>query len=287
MAAESPTFNWPKVFQQLNQRGYAIDPHTILPETDPNRISNAVKVIPFIESALPEVVEMILTAKKYSFQEYLGYAVVWGLRALSQGNYGIGALYVFNYEGEEWLIAGRNGLVTDCDTSKHAEMDAIDAIESIARGEDTYKDRIVLRRKARDNENRKMLMTSLDPCPMCHVRILNHNIDLVGVGNEDKMSGSMVRENAEMMPPIWKIIRGIQGTIVTLANDDPEDYSYVNPKYLPIVKQMFDLNREKIDQNLKEGSLTDITSFTTIAHGLSRLCPQEAVFDPGIKAILN
>lgn len=276
----------------MQQRGYSgVNIQAILPP-NPNfdKIPNKTIIVPFIEDNLPKVVEMINTAKPYSFQEYLGYAMVWGMRALSQGTYGIGALYILNHEGQEWLIAGRNGLATDMDTSKHAEMDAIDAVESIARGEDTYKDRVILRRKARDDNDRKMIMTSLDPCPMCRVRIHNHNIPLVGVGNEDTFAGSMVGANADMMPPLWKIIMEAQGTQVTLANDNPQNLAYIDPQYLPVVKQMFELNRDDIDRALKEGVLSNISDIKTIALGLVRMFGrrfnnEEKIFDPGIKAI--
>lgn len=290
MGAEG--FNYKRINANIQQLGYpGVNAELILPPSlNFDKIPNKTIIVPFIEDNLPKVVEMINTAKPYSFQEYLGYAMVWGMRALSQGTYGIGALYILNHEGQEWLIAGRNGLATDMDTSKHAEMDAIDAVESIARGEDTYKDRVILRRKARDNDDRKMIMTSLDPCPMCRVRIHNHNIPLVGVGNEDTFAGSMVRANADMMPPLWKVIMEAQGTQVTLANDDPKSLAYIDAQYLPIVKQMFELNRDAIDKALKEGTLSNVSDIKTIALGLMRMfggrtTKDEVIFDRGIRAI--
>ena len=248
---------WDKIASNLKKKGFVdINPKNILPEINQDNILNAKKVIPFIEKALPQVVEMVNTAKEYSFQEYLGFAMVWGLKALSAGTYGIGAVYVVNHDGEEWVIAGRNGLRTDRDTSKHAEMDSIDAVESISRGEESYKDRVILKRKAKDNEDRTVLFTSLDPCPMCRVRIHNHNIPNVMVGNADPLAGAFIGENKEMMPPLWNMIMEAQGTKVMLANNNPDDYAYVDPKYLPLIKKMFELNREDIDHELSEGGLT-------------------------------
>lgn len=285
-------FSYGTIKANLVARGYgAIDPSKLIPQPEKSHtIPNKEKVVPFIEENIPRVVEMIDKAKPYSFQEYLGYAMMWGMRTLSEGNYGIGALYIFNHQGEEWLIAGRNGLATDMDTSKHAEMDAIDAVESIARGEDSYKDRVILRRKAKDDESRKMIMTSLDPCPMCRVRIHNHNAPTVMVGLDDSIAGAFVGDNRNNMPPLWNIIMDVQGTRVSLASDDVNSDSYVDPQYLPMIKQMFELNREDIDKALASGELSNVSGPAMIAAGLIRLFgestgTQETVFNEGIKEI--
>lgn len=286
------TFNYRAIGENLSRMGYgAINPKALLPESKGfENIRNKEAVVPFIENNLPRVVEMIDHAPKYSFQEYLGYAMMWGMKTLSEGNYGIGALYVFNHNGEEWLIAGRNGLVSDKDTSKHAEMDAIDAVESIARGEDIYKDRVILRRKAKDDQDRKMLMTSLDPCPMCRVRAHNHNIPRVMVGLDDQVAGAFVGENRKNMPPLWNIIMDIQGTKVSLANNDASSDSFVESQYLPMIQQMFELNREDIDNALASGELSNITQYATIAQGLIGLFGErgdkdEVIFDSAVQAI--
>ncbi len=278
MATERPRFDWNRFNSDMKERGYiGTNPQHILQEIDPKRIPKADVVVPFIKEALPQAAEMLQTAKPHSLQEYLGFAMLWGVEALSQGNYGIGAVYVLTHGGEEWIIAGRNGLVTDGDTSKHAEMDVIDAVESVARGERDYIDRVILRRKALDNESRKILVTSLDPCPMCRVRCHNHGVCRIMVGSADPPAGSFVGPNVEMMPPLWKIIMEAQGTQVDLAGiiTDPDDTHYINPKYLPLITQMFELNRAEIDKALKEGELNDVTAIATIAQGLRSLFPIE------------
>lgn len=219
----------------------------------PVAIPDAERVIPFIEEAFPTTFEMVKSAPKYSLQEYLGIAMLAGLQALHEGNYGIGAVYVLNHGGWEYIVTGRNKLRTSGNSSKHAEMDAIDAIESLRNGEQEYAGSVICRRRARDGEDRKLLVTSLDPCPMCRVRIQNHIIPIVLVGNPDPLAGSMIGDNVSQMPPLWPILMEKQGIQAALPNTtNPKDPLYVNPKYLPMIHAMFELNREAIDHEMGE-----------------------------------
>ncbi len=253
MATPEQHADFRKIDADLDRLGFSgINSQAMLwsPNISPVAIPAADRVIPFIEKAFPATFEMIKTSPAYSLQEYLGIAMLAGIQALHEGNYGIGAVYVLNHGGWEYIVTGRNKLRTSGDSSKHAEMDAIDAIESLRRGEDDYAGSVICRRKARDGEDRKFLVTSLDPCPMCRVRIQNHDIPIILVGNPD-ISGSMIGENALLMPPLWLMLLEKQGIRAYLPNTtNPNDSLYVNPKYLPMIMEMFDLNREEIDDEM-------------------------------------
>ena len=115
-----------------------------------------------IKRFTPEVEQMKKEAKPYSFQEYLGMTADQALNALKEGNYGIGAVYVYRTGGLEYVFGGRNGIISRKDTHLHAEQDAIDAVESLARGETKYKDRLILQRPASHGHEKKCLLQVLN-----------------------------------------------------------------------------------------------------------------------------
>lgn len=272
MATPEQHVDYDKIDTALAARGFpGVDSNALLwTATQHVPIPNAEKVIPFIEETFPIAYEMVREAPAYSLQEYLGLAMIAGLQALHEGNYGIGAVYVLNHDGWEYLVAGRNKLRTSGDSSTHAEMDAIDAVESLKRGENGYFENIICRRRARDGQDRKMLVTSLDPCPMCRVRIQNHLVPEVLVGNPDPIAGAMIGENREKMPPLWIFLLGEQKIQVSLPNtDNPDDPLYVDPKYLPLIQQMFEINREAIDAEMAQIGFGGNTP-ANIASGINR-----------------
>lgn len=217
------------------------------------------EVTAYITSTAPKVAKMIDTAPKYSFQEYLGLAVQQALTALSEGNYGIGAVYVFRQQGTEYIIGGRNGLVSRADTHLHAEQDAIDAVESLARGEIVYSDRLLLKREAPHEHTEKLLVTSLEPCPMCCARILTHKVDTVYIGSPDELGGAMLGGREMGLPPLWVNMRREQRLqVVTPNTDDPKSPTYVDSQYLGLPLETFLSTRKHIDAMMATQGLADV-----------------------------
>ncbi|SRR6266566_145969 len=213
----------------------------------------------YIAASTPKVAKMIETAPKYSFQEYLGLATKQALTALREGNYGIGAVYVFRQKGTEYVIGGRNGLISRADTHLHAEQDAIDAIESLARGETTYADRILSKREAPHEDTEKLLVTSLEPCPMCCARILTHKLDIVYIGSPDELGGAMLGGREMGLPPLWiNLSREERLQVVTPNTDDPTSPAYVNQEHLGLPLEIFLSTREHIDAIMRTKGLADI-----------------------------
>ncbi|MGE5041564.1 MAG: nucleoside deaminase [Candidatus Levyibacteriota bacterium] len=206
-----------------------------------------------------EVAAMKKEARAYSAQEYLAFANEQALLASSEGNYGVGAVYVFRTQGKEFVIGGRNGIISGKDTHLHAEQSAIDAIESIARGETTFKDRVLMVRPAPHQDEERKIYTSLEPCPMCTARILTHKVDEVFIGSPDDFAGTMLDGRENGLPPLWKGMR--EGAFhnegeepksmkVTIPQDNLESPDFVDPKYRNLASKIFLSTREVLDEKM-------------------------------------
>jgi tRNA(Arg) A34 adenosine deaminase TadA len=220
----------------------------------------------------PQVEQMRKEARPYSFQEYLGMAVDQALRALKEGNYGIGAVYVYRAGGQEYIIGGRNGILSRKDTHLHAEQDAIDAVESLARGETKYKDRLIMQRPAHHVHEERLLVTSLEPCIMCAGRIATHKVDILYIGSKDELAGAMLEERKEKQPILWKqMIEGEIGLkpgenpnplkIVTPNTSSSESLNYVPERYINLSMDIFLSTRQAIDDKMGNNGLSPDLSY--------------------------
>ncbi|MEM5536423.1 nucleoside deaminase [Neptuniibacter pectenicola] len=108
------------------------------------------------------------------------------LRALEQGNYGVGAVLV-DRDSNLLVEAGNQVFSEGFDSSAHAEMRVIDQFERMY---PNYPDRKGLQ-----------LITSLEPCPMCCGRILAAGIGQIIYLSQDKSGGMM--SHCDNLPAAW------------------------------------------------------------------------------------
>ncbi|MBP6913483.1 MAG: nucleoside deaminase [Candidatus Levybacteria bacterium] len=225
-----------------------------------------------------ETEKMKEEAKSYSAQEYLALANEQALIANSEGNYGVGAIYVYRVNGTEYVIGGRNGILSRKNTVLHAEQDTINAVESLARGEDTYKDRVLKIRQAPHEMEEKKLFTSLEPCIMCTGRILTHKPDEVFIGTADDFAGAMLDGREKGLPLLWQGMRNgdfhapdekPSPLKVTVATTIPGSESYIPEKYLNLGLNIFLSTREEIDSKMGKNGLSP--NLSTIPENITRL----------------
>lgn len=131
------------------------------------------------------------TLKAYKFKEDPHEAEIWytcvlALKAVSEGNYGVGSVIVS--DDGEIVAEGYNKLLKPyVRTDQHAEMNALTEFEE----------------KYRHLSNRLgfTLYTSLECCPMCTTRLINSGIRQVYYAASDPECGMV--EMIENMPPFW------------------------------------------------------------------------------------
>ncbi|HMB31555.1 MAG TPA: deaminase [Desulfohalobiaceae bacterium] len=146
---------------------------------------------------LEERVSSYKIDKSYKDDPYGLMVVKAALKALKEGSGGIGACLV-NATSGEVVEYGRNRQYTDYFRSDlHAEMDLLNR----------YENRVKKRNKRKKGWNPRdcqelVLVTSVEPCPMCLTRIINAGIKTMLYVVEDKQGGMVSR--MEYLPPFWR-----------------------------------------------------------------------------------
>ncbi|MBU1343929.1 MAG: nucleoside deaminase [Proteobacteria bacterium] len=128
----------------------------------------------------------------------MGFGVVKSaLESIQEGSGGIGACLVDKSSGR--IVAyGRNRQTSPYFRSDlHAEMDLLNRYEDrVKKGNDAK-----TRKNPRECKN-LVLVTSVEPCPMCLTRIINSGIKTVRYMVEDKAGGMVTR--LDHLPPFWR-----------------------------------------------------------------------------------
>ncbi|MBI2641793.1 hypothetical protein HYW87_04360 [Candidatus Roizmanbacteria bacterium] len=211
------------------------------------------------------------SVKPFSLEEYFFLAVEQGLISLKEGNYGVGALYIFRKNGKEIIFTGRSRIISEQNTGLHAEEDVIDVVESIARGEKKYRGRIVKIRKAPAVESKRILISTLEPCIGCVRRILTHKVDEIIIGLKELLSGAMLDGREKMLPPLWQDMRNKQKLIVKLVqHDNPNEKNYLNPLFKKLLLQTFQINRKSLDREMEKGKFINLDSLYKYAYFLKK-----------------
>ena len=135
--------------------------------------------------------------QEYSDVSFLGLedragwlSCVLALTSVIGGNYGIGALILDN--NGKLLVYGHNQICKPYFRSDaHAEMVVLSKFE------ETFQNR---------KKDELILYTSLEPCPMCYVRILTSGIPTIYHVAPDDPGGMVQR--AELLPEYWRSMTG-------------------------------------------------------------------------------
>ena len=141
-----------------------------------------------------------MTYKDYNLDSFVGVnkhdkyvieAIKEAIDAANEGNYGIGAVLVDKNTGEI-IMRSHNKIFSTNRSDFHAEMSLITAFE------DKYKE------KSREILNHSILVTSLEPCPMCLCRLITAGLNEVYHAADDN-DGGMVHLYSNL-PPTWQKI---------------------------------------------------------------------------------
>lgn len=125
------------------------------------------------------------------------------LESLEQGNYGVGAVLV-DQQGERLAESGNQVFYPRFNSSAHAEMNVLNVFE------ERYPDY-----KTRENLT---LYVSLEPCPMCCVRILAAGIGQLVYLAKDEKGGFMSQCNK--LPDAWENLSQLAEIKKLTSNDE-------------------------------------------------------------------
>lgn len=201
----------------------------------------------------------------HSTEEYLMMLLAKGIEARINGNYGIAASLIFRKGGKEVIVFGQNSLVSEGNPHGHAEMNAVKNAwrmnlspeivvpELSARG-------LLLIRDAPHDMSETMLVTTLEPCPMCTVgAVINARMQSVIIGTEDPYAGALEPSRLASLPPLWNTVASQQGLNVVFAQSKNASdlQSYAPSELLTLLSDLFFQTKAPLDEMLANSGFVD------------------------------
>jgi tRNA(Arg) A34 adenosine deaminase TadA len=178
----------------------------------------------FISSA-----QALATAVPDAESAYCWFSCVLALRALSQGNFGVGALLV-DARGRIVAKGGNQIFAPRFSSAAHAEMVAMNEFER--------------RSKEVSHLARYTLFTSLESCPMCLVRLLTAGVGTVIHVAPDALGGMVKQHRA--LPGAWRQLAA--GRVYRAAT--------CAPAFKELAAQIFAFNRTELNTKLRRRGIT-------------------------------
>ncbi len=223
---------------------------------------------------LLEILKSTEEAFEQSFQsgpdDLLYSLIVRAVKTALLGNYAIAAAVVIPIDDSELIVFGENSIVSDQNAMGHAEIGAIEGMQRLLLnlhqggntlpwedGSPTSLAHSSFTREGNPSINRNIhLVTTLEPCPMCTVALLNFGIQEVSAILPDIAAGSILDGRLARLGPVWGRFAHTRGLSSRLIS------SKLPPHLIEALTDAFDWSRSPIDQWLaSEGVLSLIESY--------------------------
>jgi tRNA(Arg) A34 adenosine deaminase TadA len=150
---------------------------------------------------------------EYADDKYIWLTNILALRAIVHYNFGVGSVLIDLYGNI--VVQGHNEVLNPYFRSdRHAEMVVMDTFEDVHRGINKKKNYI--------------LYTSLEPCPMCLIRLITSDINTVLYAASDSRGGMV--HKMQHVPPFW--IELSKGKVFSRANCSQELINTANDIFL-------------------------------------------------------
>jgi tRNA(Arg) A34 adenosine deaminase TadA len=204
----------------------------------------------------------------FSAREYFSLLLQRAKRAEGEGNYAISAAVATRHRGVELLTLGANSVFAGQNPTGHAEVNAIMALRSVAvalqdeletelaRGE---REGSIIIRAAPCDRTESTLYTTLEPCPMCTVCIINAGIDRVVIAAEDPPSGSLAPERLAKLPPLWPELASNLEVAWTQSEQPDATDTFLPSDLLDELLQVFLRSRTRLDMHLGRHGTLDMS----------------------------
>ena len=219
----------------------------------------------------------LVLIEPHTAEEYFTVLLDRAVRAIEAGNYGISAALAVCYDDVELISFGQSTMISERDPFGHAEANAIRSLqrfialdvsgriesavqwsnsESVATS--TGADRIFVRSASPSYGSESILYTTLEPCPMCTVAIINSRIQRVIIAIPDEPGGTLEPERLAKLPSLWPRIAASQGLQVDFANSQKfsqDTDTYIPPELSAMLNNVFWNTKPERDAEVSKGVL--------------------------------
>lgn len=215
-------------------------------------------------------------AAPYTAREYFTALLGQAIHATEDGDYGISAALVRRYPDTELISLARNTLISAGDPLGHAETNAIRQFRAFRDLSPDARARTALpwtgpvpaamssggvyARPAPGDTGpgeEAVLFTTLEPCPMCTVAILNSGITAVVIAVPDEEGGALAPGHLARLPAIFGQVAASQRLRVTFTSDSRESDpgTFVPPPLSVLLERAFLDTKQDRDARLAKGIL--------------------------------
>jgi tRNA(adenine34) deaminase len=225
----------------------------------------------FLGKARAYVRETLPTVPRHGAAEMFLHLLERGADAQEAGNYGIAAAYVVRSGGSELVVFGENTLFTGADPAGHAEMNALRHARKIASAGAAELDELLadprraLLRPAPHGRDETLLYSTLEPCPMCSVALLNAAVAEVVIGIPDPHAGAMLR--LESLAPLWAEFARDREMAVRLVTESAGEPDAIRPELLRLLEALFLEGKRRLDDRLLHHGSMPVGALGAIARG--------------------
>jgi tRNA(Arg) A34 adenosine deaminase TadA len=185
------------------------------------------------------------------------------------GSYAIAAALVIRAADHEVVCEGWNTLFAERDPSGHAEMNAIRLAHACSRLPDERARTIVAhagRQAALHVHPRpgdppsRVLYTTLEPCPMCTVCLINAGVDRVVIAAADPPSGTLEPSRLARLPEVWPELAGGIEVVFCQSTDPSALATYLPPELQTDLLDRFSRSRDRLDGKLGSKGVLDFAA---------------------------
>lgn len=202
--------------------------------------------------------------RPFSAQEYFSFLLEKAAQAAARGNYAISAAAVVRCGNYELIAFGTNTVFAGRSAIGHAEINAIRRLHAVARSARALthgrKNGSMIVRPRRDGREESVLYTTLEPCPMCTVCIINAGIDRVVIAAEDPPSGSLARKRLAALPPLWPKLAARLQVVWAQSKHPKEADTFVSRELRDALLELFDNSRTALDVKLGQRGTLNIAA---------------------------
>ncbi len=236
----------------------------------------------------------LVLIEPHTAEEYFTILLDRAVRAIEAGNYGISAALAVCYDDVELISLGQSTMISGCDPFGHAEANAIRSLQRFialdvsGRMERAVQwvnsesvvtskrgDRIFVRSASPPHGSESTLYTTLEPCPMCTVAIINSRIQRVIIAIPDEAGGALDPKRLAKLPILWPRIAASQGLQVEFANSQfsQDADTYIPPELSAMLNNVFLNTKPERDAEVSKGVLfkSDLgASMKDVLNGIQR-----------------
>ena len=221
----------------------------------------------------------------WSTQNYFSLLREHAIAAGESGNYAIAASLVVREEGRELVCIGSNTLFEGRDPSGHAEMNAIRLARAVGDKEDEGEVQLrkalsagaLLVRRAPDDRPERILYTTLEPCPMCTVCVINAGVTRVVIAAEDVISAFMATPIPDQVGRLRSFAHAEENEQPCRPDQStqPDDLdTYLAPALKDDLLKLFASSRIDLDDQLRRGGVLNGKEIVDASTKLEQVLPK-------------